>query len=120
MNGEAAGPAGHPRGADDLEALRKIAQIGYALYAASLAFGVTSLAAIILDYVKRDDARGTWLESHFAWQIRTFWWSLLIAAVGVILFFVLVGWAILAAGLVWYIYRIVKGWLRLSEYRTIE
>jgi uncharacterized membrane protein len=120
MNGEAAGPAGLPRSGDDLEALRKIALIGYALYAASLAFGVTALAAIILDYVKRDDARGTWLESHFAWQIRTFWWSLLIGAVGVILFFVLVGWAVLAAGLVWFVYRIVKGWLRLSENRTVE
>jgi uncharacterized membrane protein len=120
MNEEAGGPAGHSRREGDLEALRKIALIGYALYAASLVFGVTALAAIILDYVKRDDARGTWLESHFAWQIRTFWWSLLIGTVGVILLFVLIGWAVLAAGLVWFVYRIVKGWLRLSENRTME
>jgi uncharacterized membrane protein len=74
---------------------------------------------VIIDYVKRDDARGTWLESHFRWQIRTFWWSLLWAVIGGILAFILVGFAILAIAAIWMIYRIVKGWLRLAERREV-
>ncbi len=120
MEGDAVGQPGLPRGTIDPENLRKFALVGYALYAASLAFVITAVAAIILDYVKRDDARGTWLESHFRWQIQTFWWTLLFGVVGALLLLVLIGWPVLAAGLVWYIYRIVKGWVRLSERRTVE
>ncbi len=54
----------------------------YALYAASLFIGVTAIVAIVLNYIKREEAQGTWLESHFIWQIRTFWWSLLWLVVG--------------------------------------
>jgi uncharacterized membrane protein len=71
--------------------------------------------------VKRGEARGTWLESHFSWQIRTFWfalaWAVAIGFVGLVLSIILVGFAVwffgfLALGL-WAIYRIVKGWMRL-------
>jgi uncharacterized membrane protein len=69
--------------------------------------------------VKRDDARGTWLESHFSWQIRTFWWGLLWGIVGAILLLVLVGDFVLLATAIWIIYRIVKGWLNLAENKPV-
>ena len=87
----------------------------YALYAASLLVGITCLIAIVMNYVKKEDVAGTFLESHFRWQIRTFWFSLLWGFLGVITFIIIIGWFILIAGLIWFIYRIVKGWLRLNE-----
>ena len=94
---------------------KNLTTIIYALYAVSLVFGVTCLVAIIINYVKRDDVAGTWLESHFRWQIRTFWFSLLWGVIGAALSLVVVGFAILFADLLWYIYRIVKGWIRLND-----
>ncbi len=54
----------------------------YGLYGASFLVGITSIVAIILNYVKRGDVAGTYLESHFTWQIRTFWISVIVAIVG--------------------------------------
>jgi uncharacterized membrane protein len=68
-----------------------------------------------MNYVKKEDVAGTILESHFRWQIRTFWFGLLWAVLGGATFVLVVGWFILFADLVWFIYRIVKGWLRLNE-----
>jgi uncharacterized membrane protein len=87
----------------------------YGLYAASLLVGITGLVAIVMNYVKRGDVAGTWLESHFRWQMRTFWFWLLWTVVGVITAIIVVGWVIIIANTVWVIYRIVKGWLRLNE-----
>ena len=86
-------------------------------------FGVPSIVAVILNYVKRSDARGSFLESHFRWQIRTFWFTLLWCAVGGLLFATVVG-ALLAFPLfvavgVWVIYRVVRGWLVLKEGKPI-
>ena len=72
-----------------------------------------------LTYVRKEEVAGTWLESHFRWQIRTFWFGLLWAVLGAILFVLIVGWFILAADAIWIIYRIVKGWLNLSENRPV-
>ena len=94
---------------------KNLTTIIYALYAASLVFGVTCLIAIIINYVKRDDTLGTIYESHFTWQIRTFWWSLLWAVVGFATIIVGVGFLVLMADSVWVIYRIVKGWLNLND-----
>jgi uncharacterized membrane protein len=77
--------------------------------------------------VKRGEARGTWLESHYSWQIRTFWWAALwaavTAAVSFVLLIVLVGFATWFVGLfalgVWSVYRIARGWLRLNARRAI-
>jgi uncharacterized membrane protein len=106
---------------NDEQGLKTIATVVYALQAAGLLVPVVLpwIVGVIIDYVKRDDARGTWLESHFRWQIRTFWWSLLWAVIGGILAFILVGFAILAIAAIWMIYRIVKGWLRLAERREV-
>lgn len=87
----------------------------YALYALSLFVGITALVAIVINYIKKDDVAGTFLESHFRWQIRTFWFGLLWCFIGVITFVVVIGILILVADLVWFIYRIAKGWLNLHE-----
>ena len=98
-----------------LQSARTLTVVVYALQAASFLVGLTFLVAVIINYVKRDDARGTWLESHFRWQIRTFWYSLLWAVLGVRPFVLIVGYFILVADAIWVIYRIVKGWLRLND-----
>lgn len=99
----------------DTNSLRNIALAGYALQAAFFVSGISAIIAIVLVYIKRDEARGTWLESHFRWQIRTFWFALLWGAIGGLLAIVLIGWAVLFADTVWIIYRIAKGWLNLND-----
>jgi uncharacterized membrane protein len=116
-------------------------QVTYGLHALGLAigafgastvvgaflFGWPSIIAVIINYIKRNDARGTWLESHFTWQIRTFWfamlWAVIIGIVGALLLIVVVGIAIWAIGLfalgVWAIYRIVRGWMRLQNRQPV-
>jgi uncharacterized membrane protein len=94
---------------------KTLTNVIYALYAASFLVGITAIVAIVMNYVKKDDVAGTFLESHFRWQIRTFWFGLLWSVVGVILMFILVGWIVLGANAVWMKYRIVKGFLRLND-----
>jgi uncharacterized membrane protein len=104
-----------------------IGAFGAASVVGSFIFGWPSIIAVIVNYVKRGDARGTWLESHFAYQIRTFWWavlwSVLILLVGLPLTLVIIGFAIWAVGFfilgIWAIYRIVMGWTRLNSRRAI-
>jgi uncharacterized membrane protein len=117
--------------------LVKLAHITYALHAIGLLMGMfgastvvgaflglPSLVALVINYVKRDAVRGSWLESHFSWQIRTFWWTLgwavLLLLVSAPLVLLLgLGFLTAAAGLfvlgIWVIYRIVRGWLRLKD-----
>jgi uncharacterized membrane protein len=108
----------------NLEQARKITMVVYALQAASFIFGITLIAAVIINYIKKEDVHGSWLASHFRWQIRTFWFGLLWGCIGAVTVVAGIGGLILAADLVWVIYRIVKGWLRLSEekemYRAAE
>ena len=87
----------------------------YALYALGLILGLSPLVAIIMNYVKRNDVQGTWLESHFVWQIRTFWYSFAGGVLGLLTVFLLIGYIILVVVLIWYVYRIVKGWLYLVD-----
>lgn len=100
---------------ENQHSLKTLATVIYALYALSLFFGITAIVAIVIDYIKIDDARGSWLESHFRWQIRTFWWGLLWFVLGALTWIILIGWLILGVACVWYIYRIAKGWLNLNE-----
>ena len=86
-------------------------------------FGVPSIVAVVINYVKRSEAVGTFLESHFRWQIRTFWFALLWCVIGGTLFITLVGIPIalgifLGAG-IWTIYRIARGWLALKDRRPM-
>ena len=104
-----------------------IGAFGTASVVGAFLFGWPSIIAVIINYVKRDEARGTWLESHFTWQIRTFWfallWALGIGAVGALLAIVLVGFAIWFVGFfalgLWAIYRIARGWMALRDRRAV-
>ncbi len=100
--------------------LQRLAMIVYALQAASLFTGsVTLFAGAIINYVRRDDVQGSWVESHFRWQIKTFWYSLLWLVIGGVTTIFLIGWAILLAASLWLIYRFAKGWVYLNEQRPM-
>jgi uncharacterized membrane protein len=111
--------AGSGKTSEELAGLKTITQVVYALQALSFAFGVTALVGLIINYIKRDDVAGTVYQSHFDWQIRTFWWGLLWAVIGMILAVVMVGFAVLFVAWVWAIYRVVKGWLKLTEGKPV-
>jgi uncharacterized membrane protein len=99
----------------DNKSLKNLTTLAYVLYAASFLAGVTAVVAVIINYVKRRDVAGTIYESHFRWQIRTFWFGLLWFVLGVATSPVIVGWFIVSANGIWIIYRIVKGWLYLND-----
>ncbi len=98
-----------------IASLKTLSTVIYALYALALFSGVTAIVAIVLNYIKREDVQGTWLESHFRWQISTFWWSVLWCVVGAITWIILIGWIVWGVAFVWFIYRIAKGWLNLND-----
>ena len=98
-----------------IDSLKSLGTLIYALYALSLFAGVTAVVAIVLNYIKLGEVKGTWLESHFRWQIRTFWWGLLWLVVGSVTVFILIGWIVLGVAFVWFVYRIARGWLRLND-----
>jgi uncharacterized membrane protein len=87
-----------------------------------------SIIAVIMNYARQSDVRGTFLESHFRWQIRTFWfallWVLVILALSLPLMLIVVGFFTLGIGYVllgiWVIYRIVRGWLALRDHRPVN
>jgi len=115
MNEVIDAPAAGGATAEKLASLKQLTMVCYILYAVSMFVGLTGLAAIIINYVKRDETRGTIYESHFAWQIRTFWFGLLWAVIGVVTTFLLIGFVILFADFVWCVYRIVKGFLNWND-----
>jgi uncharacterized membrane protein len=95
--------------------------LGVATVVGAFLTGWPSIIAVVLNYVKRGEARGTWLESHFRWQIRTFWYGLLWVALCLLFVVVTFGlgvvvvWLPLGLVSVWLIYRIARGWLRLID-----
>ena len=95
--------------------------VGAATVVGAFLFGWPSIIAVILNYVKRSEVRGTWLESHFRWQIRTFWYGLLWVALCVLFVILTLGIGMLIAWIplgvvgLWFIYRIVRGWLALKD-----
>jgi uncharacterized membrane protein len=127
-----------PTAVNPPDSLVNVAHLVYALHTWSVITGIIgaatvvgmfltgwpSIIAVIINYVKRPDARGTWLDSHFGWQIRTFWYTLLWVVIGAIAFAllwwvlglgILLGAAIWAIAGLWVIYRIARGWLALSS-----
>ena len=100
-------------------ALRQIAALVYGLQAAALLVGVTLIAGAVVSYLKRREAEGSWLESHFRWQIRTFWWSLAWSVLGLATAVLLIGFLILAASAVWFVYRVARGWTELNDGRPM-
>ena len=105
-----------------------IGAFGAATIIGAFLFGWPSIIAVVISYVKRGEAAGTWLESHFRWQIRTFWyavlWATLVVLVSVPLTLVLVGFVTWALGLfalgIWATYRIVRGWLALNDRKALQ
>jgi uncharacterized membrane protein len=81
--------------------------------------GWPSIIAVVINYVKRGDVRGTWLESHFRWQLRTFWFAMLWFLVSGLLFVTVVGipaaFVLMLGTGIWVLYRIVRGWLALAD-----
>lgn len=115
----------------------RLTHLIYALHAFSAVMGIISSAAVvtafltgwpsilavILNYARRDAVRGTYLESHFRWQIRTFWYALLWVVVAIVLFVTIIGipiaWLIIVVTGLWVLYRIARGWLALNDGREI-
>lgn len=90
------------------------AKLVYILYLVSLIFGITSIVGVIMAYINKNDAP-RWLESHYRFQIRTFWIGLLYSLIGAVLVVVLIGWIILLFTMVWLIIRCVKGLQALDK-----
>ncbi len=107
-----------------IEELKKYALIVYILYALGFIIGITPIAGVIVAYLKKNDAVGTWIESHFEYQIRTFWISLIGLVVGIILSFTIIlsilSIVIVLADIVWFLYRTIKGWLMLNDRKEIN
>lgn len=97
------------------DSLITITSVIYALLGAGLFIFPLLIIAAIVYYIKRDDVRGTFLESHFRWQIRTFWFGMLWAVLGYLTWVVLIGFVIHAVAWVWMAYRVIKGWLDLVD-----
>jgi uncharacterized membrane protein len=99
--------------------------IGAATVVGAFLTGWPSIIAVILNYAKRSEARGTWLESHFRWQIRTFWFGVLWVAlcclfiIGTLGIGILIAWLPLVFITLWFIYRIARGWLALNDRRPM-
>jgi uncharacterized membrane protein len=104
-----------------------IGMLTSAFIATAFLFGIPSIIAVVMNYLRRDDARGTWLESHFSWQLRTFWfalfWVVIIFLLSLPLFLVLVGFLTFPVGIIivgiWVIYRVARGWLKLKDGRSV-
>ena len=99
-----------------------------AFIATAFVFSIPSIIAVIMNYVKRGEVRGTWLDSHFSWQLRTFWWAalwILVVAVISTPLILLFGLGLLTMWLgislvgLWILYRVLRGWLALKDGRPI-
>jgi uncharacterized membrane protein len=119
------------------EGLVRLTHLIYALHAFSALMGIISTAAVVtaflsgwpsllavlLNYVKRADTRGTWLESHFRWQIRTFWFALLWVVFAIMIGVTIIGlplsWLMIVVTGFWVLYRILRGWVALNDGRPI-
>lgn len=95
----------------------------YGLYAASFFFGITGIIAIMINYIKKNDVAGTYLESHYRWQIRMFWTGFFNVLMGFVLIFS--GWwgtgmFVIIFSWIFVIFTIVKGWLRLNDEKSMD
>jgi uncharacterized membrane protein len=122
---------------EPMPSVLSVAHLVYALHTVAIVVGIVgaatvigsfvgslpSIVAVIFNYVKRGDARGTWIASHYRWQIRTFWFTLLWALIGWALVITIIGAVmgvpVLIALTLWLIYRIGRGWLRLRDRRPM-
>ena len=111
------GPATRQSGERYFEPGGDNAKVIYILYLVSLLVGLTALIGLVMAYINRGQAYGTWAETHYTYQIRTFWIGLLYAFVSILLMFVLIGFLLILVVLIWWIVRCVKGlqWASAGE-----
>ena len=108
------------RTAEQLASLKTLTMVVYALQVLSVFVGITAIVGVIINYVKREDAAGTLYESHFDWQIRTFWWGLVWSVIGFILLFAFgLGLLVWFVAGIWALYRVVKGFLKLNDNQPV-
>ena len=108
------------RTAEQLASLKTLTMVVYALQVLSVFVGITAIVGVIINYVKREDAAGTVYESHFDWQIRTFWWGLVWSVVGFILLFAFgLGLLVWFVAGIWALYRVIKGFLKLNDNQPV-
>jgi len=97
--------------------------LGSAFIVTAFLSGWPSIIAVIVNYVKRGKARGTWLDSHYGWQLRTFWWAVLwVVLAGVLIVTVIgipVAWVLLIVTGLWVLYRIIRGWIALADAKAM-
>jgi uncharacterized membrane protein len=98
---------------------KQLALLNYILYFISYFVGLTAVAGVIIAYLKRGEA-ADWVQTHFIYQIRTFWIGLLWMVIGGLTSFILIGFLVLAWWFVWTLVRCIKGVMRLSDNRPIE
>jgi uncharacterized membrane protein len=105
---------------EKLKSLKTLTMVIYALQAAGfITGGLGFIVAVVVNYIKNEEVAGTPYESHFRWQIRTFWFGLLFGVIGAVTTLILVGFVILFANTIWVIYRIAKGWLNLNDNKPV-
>jgi uncharacterized membrane protein len=95
--------------------LKKYTYVVYILQALAFITLVTAVVGLIVNYIKQDDVRGSWLESHFRWQKVTFWYALLWMVIGISTTWIFIGYPVLAGLTIWLIYRIARGWIYLVD-----
>ncbi|MGI0152367.1 DUF4870 family protein [Pseudidiomarina sp. WS423] len=105
----------HTTNTVDQDQNKTLTLVIYILQLVSCFVGFTSIVGIIINYIKRAEVRGTYLESHFTWQIRTFWWMLVWSLIGLVTTFFGIGVIVLLVAAVWFIYRAVRGLLNLND-----
>jgi uncharacterized membrane protein len=100
-----------------------VALVGHGMLVGAPLLTIIGIVAVIIAYVKRGEARGTWTESHLTWLIRTFWWSLLWNVIGWVLALTVIGipvaLAIWVITTIWVIYRLVRGYLYFKDSKPI-
>jgi uncharacterized membrane protein len=100
--------------------LKNLALLVYILQGLGFATGgLTWIAAMMVNYIKFDSVRDSWLESHFRWQLNTFWYGLLWWIVGLVLWLLLLGWLVWGLLSLWALYRVVRGALTLNDNKPI-
>ncbi len=97
--------------------------LGPALIITTFLTGWPSIIAVIINYAKRNEVRGTYLDSHFGWQIRTFWYTLLWLVIAAMLFITVIGivlaYLVAVCAGIWVVYRIIRGWIALNDGRSM-
>jgi len=109
-----------PQANNLVEANVSSAKINYILYLVGLVIGLTALVGVIFAYVKRSEENPDWLNSHYSFQIRTFWYGLAYLIVGSLLSVIIVGWLVILFWIIWLVVRCVKGMSALDAQRPIE